>query len=92
MCDSWLHWLTNCVRWISRFDWIVDRLPYQLLLHDRAPKPLFQFRPSDWFGFFNALGWSVKETSYFTEAAKRLASRSRVRLRRCSARPHTMTG
>jgi methyltransferase (TIGR00027 family) len=53
-------------------DWIVDRLPYQLLVHDRAPKPLFQFRPSDWFAFFNALGWSVKETSYFTEAAKRL--------------------
>ena len=43
-----------------------------MLLHDRAPKPLFKFRPSDWFGFFNALGWSVKQTSYFTEAAKRL--------------------
>jgi methyltransferase (TIGR00027 family) len=53
-------------------DWIVDCLPYQLLLHDRAPKPLFQFRPSDWFGFFNAHGWRVKETSYLSEAAKRL--------------------
>ena len=52
-------------------DWIVDCLSHQLPLHDRAPKPLFQFRPSDWFGFFDALGWRVKETSYFSEAAKR---------------------
>jgi methyltransferase (TIGR00027 family) len=53
-------------------DWIVDCLPSQLLLHDRAPESLFKFRPSDWFGFFNALGWRVKETSYLTETAKRL--------------------
>ena len=53
-------------------DWIVDCLPYQLILHDRAPKAVFKFRPSDWFGFFNAHGWRVKEISYLSEAAKRL--------------------
>ncbi len=53
-------------------DWIVDCLPYQLNLHDRAPKAAFKFRPSDWFGFFHEHGWRVKEISYFSEAAKRL--------------------
>lgn len=51
--------------------WIVDCLAHQLFAHDRQPKPLFRFRPSDWFGFFSERGWRVKEISYFSEAAER---------------------
>jgi methyltransferase (TIGR00027 family) len=47
----------------------------------------FRFRPGDWHAFFGGHGWTVKETRYFAEEAKRLGRRpplgwrSRIMLR-----------
>jgi methyltransferase (TIGR00027 family) len=58
--------------------WILDYFDPELFkyrrraLRNKLQNAPFQFNPQDWFGFFAAHGWRLKEIRYLTEEGKRL--------------------
>lgn len=64
--------------------WIVDYLSPELLkfregmMSGKMQNAPFQFRPDDWFGFFEAHGWRRKEIRYFGDEGDRLGRKIRM--------------
>jgi methyltransferase (TIGR00027 family) len=58
--------------------WLVDYFSPELLkrrqrqIGNRMQNAPFRFAPSDWFGFFEARGWRLRETRYLIDEARRV--------------------